>query len=72
MSNNFGWSIDPIDGTKTYSWKIIVNLISYCYKNFPLIGLTNFPKLKKYYINDDKKSCLPNNKKKGELNLRTS
>ena len=68
-SNNFSWSIDPIDGTKAFiagksSWS---NLISYCYKNFPLIGLANFPKLKKYYINDDKKSYLLNNKKKRRI-----
>ena len=49
----YSWVIDPIDGTRSYvignpSWS---NLISLNYKGIPIIGLANFPSLKKYYIN---------------------
>ncbi len=51
--SEFSWVIDPIDGTRSYvignpSWS---NLISLNYKGIPIIGLANFPSLKKYYIN---------------------
>ena len=51
------WVIDPIDGTRSYvignpSWS---NLISLNYKGIPIIGLANFPSLKKYYINFNQK-----------------
>jgi len=52
-NSNFSWVIDPIDGTRSYvignpSWS---NLISLNYKGQPIVGLANFPELKKYYIN---------------------
>ena len=51
--SEYSWVIDPIDGTRSYvignpSWS---NLISLNYKGIPIIGLANFPSLKKYYIN---------------------
>ena len=51
--SNFSWVIDPIDGTRSFvignpTWS---NLISLNYKGNPVIGLANFPILKKYYLN---------------------
>ena len=79
-NNNRRWIIDPIDGTKAFisglpTWS---NLIGYSYKNKSLIGLANFPELKRYYISDKKKSYVffdnkrkiiksSKNKKKGLL-----
>ena len=45
--------IDPIDGTRSFvignpTWS---NLISLNYKGNPIVGLANFPILKKYYFN---------------------
>jgi len=50
------WIIDPIDGTRSYvsgnpTWS---NLISLNYKGYPVLGLANFPKLKKFYMNINK------------------
>ena len=52
----FSWVIDPIDGTRSYvvgnpSWS---NLISLNYNDEPILGLANFPKMKKYYLNVNK------------------
>jgi len=65
-TNNFKWSIDPIDGTRAFvigapTWS---NLISLSFKENSLIGLANFPELNKYYINDKKKSYLFKDNKK--------
>lgn len=65
-SNNFQWVIDPIDGTKAFviglpTWS---NLIGLSYKKKPIIGLANFPKLKRFYLNDNKRSFLFKNQKK--------
>ena len=48
--SDFSWIIDPIDGTRSFvagnpTWS---NLISLNYKNSPIIGLANFPRMKKY------------------------
>ena len=53
-TNNYKWSIDPIDGTRAFvigapTWS---NLISLSFEEKSLIGLANFPELNKYYIND--------------------
>ena len=50
-NSDFTWVIDPIDGTRSYvignpTWS---NLISLNYKGSPILGLANFPILKKYY-----------------------
>jgi myo-inositol-1(or 4)-monophosphatase len=58
-SSDFTWVIDPIDGTRSYvignpTWS---NLISLNFKGNPVLGLANFPILKKYYLNTSKKSA---------------
>jgi len=57
-SNEYKWSIDPIDGTRAFvigapTWS---NLVSLSYKQKSILGLANFPELNKYYINDKKRS----------------
>ena len=66
--SEFTWVIDPIDGTRSYvignpTWS---NLISLNYKGVPIIGLANFPVLKKYYFNTSLNSAFisENGKKK--------
>ena len=66
--SEFTWIIDPIDGTRSFvignpTWS---NLISLNYKGYPVVGLANFPVLKKYYFNTSNKSAYvsENNKKK--------
>ena len=66
--SEFSWVIDPIDGTRSYvvgnpSWS---NLISLNYNGEPVLGLANFPKMKKYYLNLNKNSAyvFENNKKR--------
>ncbi len=67
-NSDFTWIIDPIDGTRSFvignpTWS---NLISLNYKNVPLLGLANFPVLKKYYFNSSKDNAyvVENGKKK--------
>ena len=67
--NKFKWVIDPIDGTKAFiiglpTWS---NLIGLQYKKKSIIGLANFPKLNKFYLNDDKRSYIFKNKKKYKI-----
>ena len=65
--SDYTWVIDPIDGTRSYvignpTWS---NLISLNFKGKPMVGLANFPILKKYYFNSsDKKSYVVENGKK--------
>ena len=64
-SNNYKWSIDPIDGTKSFvigvpTWS---NLIGLMYKDKAKIGLANFPQLNRYYLSDNKKTFMFNGKK---------
>ena len=62
--SDFSWIIDPIDGTRSFvignpTWS---NLISLNYKGIPVLGLANFPLLKKYYLNySDKIAYVVNN-----------
>tara|TARA_Y100000591_G_scaffold327734_1_gene352797 strand:+ start:301 stop:1086 length:786 start_codon:yes stop_codon:yes gene_type:complete len=63
------WSIDPIDGTRAFikgksTWS---NLISLSENKKPKIGLANFPKLNKFYINDEKNSYMYNGDKKYKI-----
>ena len=65
--SEFSWVIDPIDGTRSYvvgnpSWS---NLVSLNYNGEPVLGLANFPKMKKYYLNVNNNSAyvFENNKK---------
>ena len=75
--SDFSWVIDPIDGTRSYvignpTWS---NLISLNYKNLPVLGLANFPKLNKYYLNYNNKIAYvfeKGKKKKLKVNKKTS
>ena len=70
----FSWVIDPIDGTRSYvvgnpSWS---NLISLNYNGEPILGLANFPKMKKYYLNINKNlAYVFENNKKRKLKVNT-
>ena len=76
-SSDFTWVIDPIDGTRSFvignpTWS---NLISLNFKGKPVLGLANFPILKKYYINfTDKIAYVVHNniKKKITVNKKVS
>ena len=66
--SEYSWVIDPIDGTRSFvignpTWS---NLISLNYKGNPVIGLANFPILKKYYFNNSMTSAyvIENGKKR--------
>ena len=68
FKSDFSWVIDPIDGTRSFvignpTWS---NLISLNFKGYPVIGLANFPMLKKFYFNSSNKRALlvENNKRK--------
>lgn len=66
--SDFTWVLDPIDGTRSFvignpTWS---NLISLNFKGVPVLGLANFPILKKYYLNTSNKVAyvIENGKKK--------
>jgi histidinol phosphatase-like enzyme (inositol monophosphatase family) len=69
-TSDFTWVIDPIDGTRSFvignpTWS---NLISLNFKGNPVLGLANFPILKKYYLNySNKVSYIFNNGKKKKI-----
>ena len=66
------WLIDPIDGTRSFvignpTWS---NLISLNYKGYPILGLANFPVLKKYYLNySDKIAYVYDNGKRKKISV---
>jgi len=70
--SDFTWVIDPIDGTRSFvignpTWS---NLIALNYKNNPVVGLANFPILKKYYLNfNGKNSYVFENGKKRKISV---
>jgi len=74
-NSDYSWVIDPIDGTRSYvvgnpSWS---NLISLDFKGEPVLGLANFPKLKKYYLNKNDKAAYvfeKNKKRKLKINSK--
>ena len=72
--SEYSWIIDPIDGTRSYvvgnpSWS---NLISLNYNGEPVLGLANFPKMKKYYLNLNKNlAYVFENNKKRKLKINT-
>ena len=64
--SDFSWIIDPIDGTRSFvignpTWS---NLISLNFKGRPVLGLANFPILKKYYFNTSDKLAFVSEKGK--------
>ena len=66
--SDFAWIIAPIDGTRSFvvgnpTWS---NLISLNYNGNPIVGLANFPKLNKYYLNTSQKTAyvIENGKKR--------
>ena len=74
--SDFKWILDPIDGTRSFvignpSWS---NLVSLNYKDEPILGLANFPILKKYYFNTSNKSAYVSEsgkKRKIKVNKKT-
>ena len=70
--SDFTWVIDPIDGTRSFvignpTWS---NLISLNYKEYPILGLANFPVLKKYYLNySNKNAYVVDNGKRQKLSV---
>jgi len=70
--SDFTWVIDPIDGTRSFvignpTWS---NLISLNYKGNPILGLVNFPVLKKYYLNySDKVAYIFHNGKRKKISV---
>ena len=57
--SDFKWVIDPIDGTRSFvignpTWS---NLIGLNFKGNPVVGLANFPKLNKYYLNTSRNNA---------------
>ena len=70
--SDFTWVLDPIDGTRSFvignpSWS---NLVSLNYKGEPILGLANFPILKKYYFNtSNKNSYVFENGKKRKISV---
>ena len=72
--SDFSWVIDPIDGTRSFvignpTWS---NLISLNYKGNPVVGLANFPILKKYYFNTSLNSAyVSENVKKRRIKINS-
>ena len=72
--SDFSWVIDPIDGTRSFvignpTWS---NLISLNYKGDPVVGLANFPILKKYYFNTSLNSAyVSENGKKRRIKINS-
>ncbi len=72
--SDYCWIIDPIDGTRSFvignpTWS---NLISLNYKGKPVLGLANFPLLKKYYFNiSEKIAYVSENRKKRRLKVNS-
>ncbi len=72
--NNYQWAIDPIDGTKAFiigspTWS---NLIGFSYKKMAILGLANFPDLKKFYISGKNNSYVISKNKKTTLKSSTN
>ena len=72
--SDYSWVIDPIDGTRSFvignpTWS---NLISLNFKGNPIMGLANFPVLKKYYFNSsNKNSYVVENEKKTKIKVNS-
>ena len=71
MKNDNCWIIDPIDGTKAFvaglpTWS---NLIGLIYKKKSILGMANFPELKKTYISYNNVSFSIEKKRKKRLKV---
>ncbi len=72
--SNYSWVIDPIDGTRSFvignpTWS---NLISLNYRGNPVVGLANFPILKKFYFNTSSNSAyVSENGKKRRIKINS-
>jgi len=72
--SDYSWVIDPIDGTRSFvignpTWS---NLVSLNYKGDPILGLANFPVLKKYYFNTSLNSAyVSENGKKSRIKINS-
>ena len=70
--SKYSWIIDPIDGTRSFvignpTWS---NLISLNFEGKPIIGLANYPVLRKYYFNvSDKKAYVVDQGKKRKIKV---
>ena len=70
--SEYTWIIDPIDGTRSYvignpTWS---NLVSLNYKGTPVVGLANYPVLRKFYFNSsDKLAYVVENGKKRKIKV---
>ena len=70
--SEYTWMIDPIDGTRSYvignpTWS---NLVSLNYKGTPVVGLANYPVLRKFYFNSsDKLAYVVENGKKKKIKV---
>jgi len=70
--SDYTWVLDPIDGTRSFiignpTWS---NLISLNFKGKPVMGLANYPKLNKYYLNySDKVAYVFEKGKKRKLSV---
>ena len=70
--SEYSWMIDPIDGTRSYvignpTWS---NLVSLNYKGTPVVGLANYPVLRKFYFNSsDKLAYVVENGKRKKIKV---
>ncbi len=70
--SEYTWIIDPIDGTRSYvignpTWS---NLVSLNYKGTPVVGLANYPVLRKFYFNSsDKLAYVVENGKRKKIKV---
>ena len=70
--SDYLWVIDPIDGTRSFviGNPTCSNLVSLNYKGNPVVGLANFPILKKFYFNiSDKTAYVSQNGRKKRLKV---
>ena len=70
--SEYSWVIDPIDGTRSFvignpTWS---NLVSLNYRGNPVLGLANFPILRKYYFNTSINTAyVSDNRKKRKIKV---
>ncbi len=72
--NDNCWIIDPIDGTKAFvtglpTWSNLVGLV---YKKKSILGMANFPELKKIYFSYGNISYVVEKKRKKKIKIKNS